>query len=313
MNLNDSLAAMNNAAALLTSTLAGKKDREQNKEIAEENLNYAREANEQNINYLTNFNEQVFAREDNALQRGVKDAQAAGLSPLVATPAGSGGTASAPTVSALHNDYASNRQQSWNQALEAMTMASQQAQVRRTNAETELIQAQARRTEIGTGIDQQAQALAEKNFELMSTKEKNEMIKFYATFESDLTKFRATLYDNKAMRDLQEKMQTVAIQANKDLQTSGHLNDKTMAYINYAYTEILNNAKYSHDKDIQDLSAKLNSMYPSADQKLHFVLSILTGGIFGKFGGNANQVYDTDSLFNQFLSEFLNGVPSSKE
>lgn len=63
------------------------KQLETQKTIAENNLAYQKE-----------YNQLIMDREDNALQRGVADAEAAGLSPLAATGAGSGGSTVVPTT-----------------------------------------------------------------------------------------------------------------------------------------------------------------------------------------------------------------------
>lgn len=71
-----------------------------NKDIASQNLQFQNE----NLQYQKNLQKQIFAREDNAVQRRVDDLVAAGLSPTLA--AGSAADAGqAIETQALHNDY----------------------------------------------------------------------------------------------------------------------------------------------------------------------------------------------------------------
>lgn len=76
-------SAMTNA----TNSAATASTNRTNRDIASANLDYQRE-----------YNEQIFAREDNAVQRRAADLEAAGLSKTLAagSPAGAGGSASAP-------------------------------------------------------------------------------------------------------------------------------------------------------------------------------------------------------------------------
>lgn len=76
------------------------KTNQTNKDIANQNLQFQNE----NLQYQKNLQEQIFAREDNAVQRRVDDLVAAGLSPTLA--AGSAANAGqAIETQALHNDY----------------------------------------------------------------------------------------------------------------------------------------------------------------------------------------------------------------
>lgn len=76
------------------------KTNQTNKDIANQNLQFQNE----NLQYQKDLQEQIFAREDNAVQRRVDDLVAAGLSPTLA--AGSAANAGqAIETQALHNDY----------------------------------------------------------------------------------------------------------------------------------------------------------------------------------------------------------------
>lgn len=76
------------------------KTNQTNKDIANQNLQFQNE----NLQYQKNLQKQIFAREDNAVQRRVDDLVAAGLSPTLA--AGSAANAGqAIETQALHNDY----------------------------------------------------------------------------------------------------------------------------------------------------------------------------------------------------------------
>lgn len=79
------------------------KTNQTNKDIANQNLQFQNE----NLQYQKNLQKQIFAREDNAVQRRVDDLVAAGLSPTLA--AGSAANAGqAIETQALHNGYSPN-------------------------------------------------------------------------------------------------------------------------------------------------------------------------------------------------------------
>lgn len=76
------------------------KTNQTNKDIANQNLQFQNE----NLQYQKDLQKQIFAREDNAVQRRVDDLVASGLSPTLA--AGSAANAGqAIETQALHNDY----------------------------------------------------------------------------------------------------------------------------------------------------------------------------------------------------------------
>lgn len=76
------------------------KTNQANKDIANQNLQFQNE----NLQYQKDLQKQIFAREDNAVQRRVDDLVSAGLSPTLA--AGSAANAGqAIETQALHNDY----------------------------------------------------------------------------------------------------------------------------------------------------------------------------------------------------------------
>lgn len=76
------------------------KTNQTNKDIANQNLQFQNE----NLQYQKDLQKQIFAREDNAVQRRVDDLVAAGLSPTLA--AGSAANAGqAIETQSLHNDY----------------------------------------------------------------------------------------------------------------------------------------------------------------------------------------------------------------
>lgn len=76
------------------------KTNQTNKDIANQNLRFQ----DENLQYQKNLQKQIFAREDNAVQRRVDDLVSAGLSPTLA--AGSAANAGqAIETQALHNDY----------------------------------------------------------------------------------------------------------------------------------------------------------------------------------------------------------------
>lgn len=107
--------------------------------------NTAKEIAQANLDYQKEYNQQVFEREDTAYQRAVADAQAAGLSPLVAAgvSAGqSGGVASAPQY---NSDEASIQMQGYQGVAQAMQ------QISNMSAQANLVQSQAELNEANAG------------------------------------------------------------------------------------------------------------------------------------------------------------------
>lgn len=131
---------------------AGQKDAiAAQKEIAEQNLAFQREALAQNqANQLTTWN-----REDTAVQRSAADMQAAGLSKTLA--AGNSASSSAPIkVDALHNDYQPiSKLDKLGQMVQSMASIGQsiyglqqaQANLAKTEAETNQVNSQTQATQ----------------------------------------------------------------------------------------------------------------------------------------------------------------------
>ena len=90
--------AIGNAVSGFAEVAAEDQAQKQQQKQFETQLDTQKKIAEDNLEYQKKYNERIFEREDNALQRGVADAQAAGLSPLAATAAGSGGSAVVPTM-----------------------------------------------------------------------------------------------------------------------------------------------------------------------------------------------------------------------
>lgn len=126
---------INSAASIYGQNLAN----QTNREIANANLAYQREANERNIQFTKDENELTRLREDNAVQRAALDMERAGLSKTLAAgnPA-SAQSLNAPQQQALHDDYRyENIMKNVNLQFNFAELGKQIAEIRKIQAETE--------------------------------------------------------------------------------------------------------------------------------------------------------------------------------
>lgn len=150
------LASILSGVNSISSLINGISSNVTNKQIAQENLKYQREANAQNIALTREINNSNLAfqaqeneitrqREDNAVQRAAADMQAAGLSKTLAAGSPASSTALSPAtlqtpqVEALHNDFKHT-----NLDLDLLNTISTVANVNNINAQTEKTKAEAR-------------------------------------------------------------------------------------------------------------------------------------------------------------------------
>lgn len=108
-------------------------------------------AQQQQYRYQKGLQRDIFAREDNSIQRRVSDLQAAGLSPVLAAGSGAGAGSVVPVK-------VGQREMNADMAQVVLAMIQQQENLFNTVAQRELIRAQVKRQEADTG-----RALAESN------------------------------------------------------------------------------------------------------------------------------------------------------
>ena len=147
--------AVGNAISGFSEVAAEEQAQKQQQKQFEAQLQTQEDIANANLEYQKEHNERIFEREDNALQRGVADAQAAGLSPLAATPARSGGSAVVPTM----QDYSAsaglaarglNPAAAVMQGLQARGVI---AQIQKTQAETQKTVSDTLATKFGKALD----------------------------------------------------------------------------------------------------------------------------------------------------------------
>lgn len=200
-----------NAAGGLTSGLLNyfgtKKLAQAQKEIAEQNLNFQRDAlalNQKN-------QETTWAREDNAVQRRVADLEAAGMSKTLA--AGSAASSSAPMkVESLHNDY---KPIDYISKLSSISQAASEigqtlyglkqmgANIEKTKAETELLNSQSQNVKSQNNLniiegEYRSEYLQNRINHLVSDIQKNKINSDYLSNLNVSEDFKRKLYDAQA-------------------------------------------------------------------------------------------------------------------
>lgn len=116
-------------------------------DVAEENLQYQRD----NLEYQKAIQQQIFQREDTQYQRTVNDMRQAGMSPLSMSSTDGAGQTISTTAPVDTFQEQQTPMQSLQQILGMIqggqTLAAGQASIGQTNAQTELIKAQANKTQ----------------------------------------------------------------------------------------------------------------------------------------------------------------------
>ena len=107
---------------------------QKNYNLAKENYQFVKDSYLKNFEYQKNLQQQIFGREDNAVQRRVADLQKAGLSKTLAAGDGAGaGTA----ISTSPFSGSAPQRSPVDLISTALQLSQAQAQIRKTNAETE--------------------------------------------------------------------------------------------------------------------------------------------------------------------------------
>lgn len=131
------MGLLSGIASLIGSVYSANKSAETSLEGAQISADTAKQINDDNIAYQKEYNQQIFDREDTTYQRAVADAEAAGLSPLVAAgvSAGeSGGVTSAPQSDTSQASIMMQGYQGVAQAFQQLSSISAQADLVRSQA-----------------------------------------------------------------------------------------------------------------------------------------------------------------------------------
>ena len=122
--------------------------------LASAGLNYY--SQHKNLRYQKGVQEDIFNREDTSIQRRAADLQAAGLSPVLA--AGQGADAGA----VVRTDAPQLDADPLGQLMTAMSVMTQEANIAKTTAEKELVEAQKTKVNLETAMNNWDFALAKK-------------------------------------------------------------------------------------------------------------------------------------------------------
>lgn len=147
----------------------------QNYDLQKDNLQFQKDSYLNNFNYQKNLQQQLFGREDNAIQRRALDMQNAGLSKTLAAGdgAGAGSVVSTSPFTGTAN-FSAPVQSPVDLISAALTFGKAQAEIRKTNAETEnLLKDGAKKdsevlfTEAQTAYTKARTSVETKNYEML--------------------------------------------------------------------------------------------------------------------------------------------------
>lgn len=234
LGIGTALASMiGSIAAGAMSASAANTQTSTNKDISEKNLEFQKEA----FAYNKQLNATMMQREDNAYQRAVTDAKAAGLSPLAVT--GGASSSAGSLVSAP-------QQQSYNsgasQAAIAQTLLSLSGMAQDVSlkaAQVKNIEAQTEKTRRETQNIDFRESLEQSNFDYMTQKQKDDLAATYADLDARIKIAAEQASLTREGQDLAKWLEQFKAQHAMDLARYNWSNTKTKDEIDRAFTEYL--------------------------------------------------------------------------
>lgn len=144
---------------------------QKNYDLAKQNYEFNRESYLKNFDYQKNLQQQLFNREDNAIQRQAADMEKAGLSKTLAAGGGAGAGA---VVSTSPSSLSAPQRSQVDLISAALQFGQAQAQIRKTNAETEVLLKEGKKkdsdilfTDAQTAYTKARTAVEEKNYSML--------------------------------------------------------------------------------------------------------------------------------------------------